>query len=102
MATYTITKGQQYDREGARVAWSLLGANYTRAGDHENGNLPAARHLETIEQAIGRVIATGATEIVTIHEQLGSTVPDETIACDLYIPSDGCPLHGELCAPEDS
>lgn len=64
--TYTISKGHQYDRQGAYVKHGVLWANYDRAGQYVSGHIPAAVDSELVAAAIRRVIETGITETLTL------------------------------------
>lgn len=103
MKTYSITKGNQYDCEGALVRWGSLSAKYGHDGRHLAGNLPS----DDIAATIAEVIATGVAQTVTIGEHAAERL--EAIGsgwaigsgCARWTPEQGCPLHGETCHDQD-
>ena len=102
-STYTITKGHQYDREGATVTDGTLRTNYSNGATELamiSGSGPAMEHEDAVAAAVLRVIASGQSETLT----LGTVAMSETLErndideCMMYDPQNGCPLHSELCA----
>ena len=100
--TYQISKGQQYDRNGARIAHESLMANYTADGLFEVGHPVALSDTDAVADAVRRVIATGQAETLVIsvpaHRIATSAQSAEMQHCPHYTQDQGCPLHGELCA----
>lgn len=66
--TYIVTKGQQWDAEGARVEHGSLSGGYRRDGRFDVGHNPATAHSAAVEAAVLRVIATGQAETVICGE----------------------------------
>lgn len=109
--TYTITRGQQYDRNGVQVVttdangrsrWASYGADCQWAygasdlarQSQESGLDPAG----LLTDAIARVQATGEAETLALGVT-ATVVAATRTACARYSASDGCPLHGETCRP---
>lgn len=62
---YHITKGQQYDRNGAHVSWrGSLSAKYKADGSYDAGDFLPLHDEAVVEEAIRRVISTGISETV--------------------------------------
>lgn len=79
METYTITKGQQYDSDGARVVFGrrgLLTENFDGQGQPSHGDWVRDEHRGEIIAAVQRVIATGTPETLTFGAATAPT--DET------------------------
>ena len=103
--TYHISKGQQYDREGAQVSWGVLTARYRADGKYDCGDFPRLTDLDAVSEAVARVIASGESETLTT----GPVVPLPAdpwadsraglAACRHWSSNEGCPLHGDLCNP---
>ena len=101
MTTYSIKPRQQYDEQGVRVEYGALVTNYTRDGKYDSGHYSLALETEPLLSAIHRVLVTREPEIITIGgPPAPSTAAKLPAACKLYTPEQGCPLHGELCAPD--
>jgi len=107
--TYTITKGTQYDREGAVVTAGPLTTTYSGPCERMDGTTglvidsgfgPAVGHEDAVEAAVLRVIASGQSETLTLGEDAPSRLPARTDIeeCQMYDEVNGCPHHGELCA----
>ena len=95
---YEISKGQQYDANGARVEHGSLMANYTAEGYFDVGSPVRLEDADVIADAVRRVIATGRAETLVIGAPAHTVTPTQTARCPHYTADQGCPLHGELCA----
>jgi hypothetical protein len=79
--TYRVTKGQQYDRDGASVEISnsrgggVLYASYAADGSYDCGHLPAAQNRQAVTDVVKRVIASGAEETITTGEPAKMVAP---------------------------
>jgi hypothetical protein len=100
---YEIGKGQQYDADGAHVFFGRHGfSSYRADGQRDTGDLITEDHRAEVELVVRRVIATGQDETIVCGEPTLQPASDEINlagTCGHYTVSDGCPLHGELCAP---
>ena len=102
---YTISKGQQYDRDGAEVEHGNGRAysQYRHDGQFDAGSPISMWAVEAVEAAVARVIATGTSEVLDIPRP-GATVQAPVsrpsyVDCNRWTSEQGCPLHGELCNP---
>ena len=100
---YTISKGQQYDRDGACVEHGNAIAKYGSDGRFMAGSPIPLWASEAVEAVVARVIATGVSETISVPRP-GAPVPVAAsrptyASCDLWTADQGCPLHGELCNP---
>lgn len=104
MTEYTVSKGQQYDRNGATVTWSEYGAEcdakFDAAAQFQAGDFPSVDDLPTLSAVVARVISSGVSEAASVGEpQVAATIAVRHFAaCPHYTPDQGCPLHGEYCA----
>lgn len=80
MTTYQITRGQQYDRDGAYVSWDSLWAAYKHDGTRDAGHMVSEEDLEAVESAVRRVIAS--SEPVTLV--LGKVEPKSATNWDRH------------------
>jgi len=104
MKTYEISKGQQYDSDGAVVFHGSLCSRYDADGSFDGGDLISLDHETEVEAAVRRVIVSGQPETITLGQPpITSPISENTLRgrCPHYTPDDGCPLHGEYCAPEE-
>jgi hypothetical protein len=109
--TYEISKGQQYDREGAFVMLDTKGhgsfaaTSYSADGKFSHGELVMGADRAAIAEAVARVIASGQPETLTLGqaEPIIPFSPEqirllaELKSCTHWNRYEGCPRHGELC-----
>lgn len=100
--TYKISKGQQYDKEGALVSWNGQYAHYTRASRYQAGDFPRLSDQDALETLVREVIATGEARTLTVGQAAPvvqwAKAAMQRPACPAYVVDQGCPLHGEICA----
>lgn len=105
--TYIVTKGQQYDRDGARIkergARSDRYEQFTSSGGRDAGELLGGDYRDELLAAVARVIESGVEETLVVGEPSAPKAPVAIpVPCAHYNREDGCPMHGETCAPEYS
>ncbi len=71
---YTISKGQQYDRNGALVLRGSLWCSYRSDGRYDTGHPVRSDDAELVEAAVLRVIASGQAETLTLGTETVETV----------------------------
>ena len=81
MRTYEISKGQQYDKDGATVKYGRNRyAKYDSKGKFQAGDFPPVYDQDEIGVAVLRVIATGQDEIITCGKAYVPTEADKIAA----------------------
>lgn len=82
--TYTVTRGQQYDPDGASVEFGNLSANFRADGRFQNGDFPGVEGLAAVKDAVARVIATGHAETISVGAPARHATAAETQAMDRH------------------